>query len=126
LEGAFEPKKTMHLSVVYVVPESRRSGVGRRLVEKALEWGRAIGAEYCALNVLEKNPAKSLYTTLGFVDTDVQMTKRIENGLSRTTAFDGLLDRANEGRRGFDLCFAPCRAKMPARSRPSMTSLRWR
>lgn len=76
LEGAFEPKRTMHISVVYVVPDNRQAGIGRRLVEKVLEWGRAKGAEYCTLNVLEKNPARSLYKTLGFVDTDIQMTRR--------------------------------------------------
>jgi len=54
LEGAFEPKTIMHVSVVYVVPHHRQAGVGRRLVEKALQWGRANGAEYCTLNVLEK------------------------------------------------------------------------
>jgi GNAT superfamily N-acetyltransferase len=76
LEGAFEPKRTMHVSVVYVVPDNRQAGIGRRLVEEVLEWGRAKGAEYCTLNVLEKNPARSLYKSLGFVDTDIQMTRR--------------------------------------------------
>jgi GNAT superfamily N-acetyltransferase len=76
LEGAFEPKKTVHNSVVYVVPASRQAGVARRLVAKVLEWGQAKGAEYCTLNVLEKNPARTLYKGLGFVDTDIQMTRR--------------------------------------------------
>jgi GNAT superfamily N-acetyltransferase len=44
LEGAFEPKRTMHVSVVYVVPDNRQAGIGRRPVEEALEWGRAKGA----------------------------------------------------------------------------------
>ena len=76
LEGAFEPKTIMHVSVVYVVPDNRQAGIARRLVEKLLEWGRAKGAEYCTLNVLEKNPARSLYKSLGFVVTDVHMTRR--------------------------------------------------
>jgi len=77
LEGAFEPKTIMHVSVVYVVPHYRQAGVGRRLVEKALQWGRVNGAEYCTLNVLEKNPARSLYKSLGFVDTEIQMIRRL-------------------------------------------------
>jgi ribosomal protein S18 acetylase RimI-like enzyme len=76
LEGAFEPKRTVHVSVVYVIPTSRQAGIARRLVAKLVEWGQAKGAEYCTLNVLEKNPARSLYKTLGFVDTDIQMTRR--------------------------------------------------
>ena len=76
LEGAFEPKRTIHVSAVYVVPTNRQAGVGRALVEKVLEWGRAKGAEYCTLNVLEKNPARSLYKSLGFIDTDIRMTRR--------------------------------------------------
>jgi len=76
LEAAFEPRRTVHISVVYVVPASRQAGVARRLVAKVLEWGQAKGAEYCTLNVLQKNPARSLYKSLGFVDTDIQMTRR--------------------------------------------------
>jgi ribosomal protein S18 acetylase RimI-like enzyme len=77
-EGAFEPKRTVHMSVVYVVPASRQTGVARRLVAKVLEWGQATGAEYCSLNVLANNPARSLYQSLGFLDTDIQMTRRFE------------------------------------------------
>jgi len=76
LEGPFEPKRTMHVSVVYVLPDNRQAGIGRRLVEELFDWGRAKGAEYCTLNVLEKNPARSLYKSLGFVDTAIKMTRR--------------------------------------------------
>src|SRR5262245_25956621 len=37
LDGAFEPRRTVHISVVYVVPASRQAGVACRLVAKAVE-----------------------------------------------------------------------------------------
>jgi ribosomal protein S18 acetylase RimI-like enzyme len=77
LEGAFQPTRTVHVSVVYVVPASRQSGIARRLIAHVLAWGHAKGAEYCTLDVLETNPARSLYKSLGFVDTAIQMTRRL-------------------------------------------------
>jgi len=76
LEGPFEPKTTVHVGVLYVVPGNRLRGVARRLLANVFEWGQAKSAEYCTLNVLAKNPAKSLYQSLGFLDTDIQMTRR--------------------------------------------------
>jgi GNAT superfamily N-acetyltransferase len=73
LEGVFAPKKTLHISVVYVVPQFRRAGIGSALVAKLLDWGRTIGAEQCDLNVLTKNPARSLYEKHGFEAIEVKM-----------------------------------------------------
>jgi ribosomal protein S18 acetylase RimI-like enzyme len=73
LEGVFAPKKTLHISVVYVPPQFRRSGIGGALVAKLMDWGRTIGAEQCDLNVLTKNPARSLYEKHGFEAIEVKM-----------------------------------------------------
>jgi len=73
LDGVFAPKKTLHVSVVYVVPQFRRTGIGSALLAKLLDWGRAIGAEQCDLNVLTKNPARSLYEKHGFEAIEVKM-----------------------------------------------------
>jgi GNAT superfamily N-acetyltransferase len=73
LEGVFAPKKTLHISVVYVVPQFRRAGIGSALLAKLLDWGRTIGAEQCDLNVLTKNPARSLYEKNGFEAIEIKM-----------------------------------------------------
>ena len=77
LGGAFAPKKTLHISVVYVVPLLRRGGIGGRLIAKLLEWGRAAGCELCDLNVLSGNPARSLYERCGFSASEVKMVRSL-------------------------------------------------
>jgi GNAT superfamily N-acetyltransferase len=73
LGAALAPKKTLHISVVYVLPSLRRSGIGGKLIARILDWGRAVGIEQCDLNVLSRNPAKSLYDKLGFSVVEVKM-----------------------------------------------------
>jgi len=77
LGGAFAPKKTLHISVVYVVPLLRRGGIGGRLIAKLLDWGRAAGYELCDLNVLSGNPARSLYERCGFSVSEVKMVRSL-------------------------------------------------
>jgi GNAT superfamily N-acetyltransferase len=87
LGGAFAPKETLHISAVYVVPQFRRAGIARALVEAMLNWGRAAGATECDLNVLSRNPARALYESLGFATAQVKMVLPLTPGPSddRTT-----------------------------------------
>jgi ribosomal protein S18 acetylase RimI-like enzyme len=75
--GAFAPKKTLHVSVLYVLPQFRRGGIGGRLMARILDWGRAAGNELCDLNVLSENPARSLYEKLGFSVLEVKMVRSL-------------------------------------------------
>jgi ribosomal protein S18 acetylase RimI-like enzyme len=77
IAGAFSPKKTLHISVVYVLPQLRRGGIGGRLMAKLLDWGRAAGCELCDLNVLSGNPARSLYERYGFSVSEVKMVRSL-------------------------------------------------
>ena len=77
LGGAFAPKKTLHISVVYVVPLLRRGGIGGRLIAKLLDWGRVAGCELCDLDVLSGNPARSLYERCGFSVSEVKMVRSL-------------------------------------------------
>ena len=77
LGGAFAPKKTLHISVVYVLPQLRSGGIGGRLIAKLLDWGRAAGCELCDLNVLSGNPARSLYERCGFSVSEVKMVRSL-------------------------------------------------
>lgn len=70
LEFSAKPK-TKHKALLigmYVSPEARNAGVGRALLEAAVEYARAReGTRQLTLTVTEGNaPAVSLYTTAGF------------------------------------------------------------
>jgi ribosomal protein S18 acetylase RimI-like enzyme len=75
LGGAFAPKKTLHISAVYVLPQFRRAGIGSALLTRILDWGRAAGSEQCDLNVLSDSPAKSLYERHGFSVLGLKMVR---------------------------------------------------
>lgn len=56
-----------HLAELYVVPARRGEGLGRALMEEAVELARAEGAEYMHLGTSEDDTAaRALYESLGF------------------------------------------------------------
>lgn len=64
--GSLEPDVAM-IEAVAVLPEQRGRGVGRALVERALEEAVRAGKRRSALYVMEDNlPARRLYESLGF------------------------------------------------------------
>jgi ribosomal protein S18 acetylase RimI-like enzyme len=65
-----DPSKTAYLFGMWVEPGRRRSGIGKRLVEAVIEWGRARGAVRIELEVNElTRPAVALYQACGFAPT---------------------------------------------------------
>lgn len=57
----------MHVHNLAVEPEERRRGLGRLLMELALDWGRRRGARRALLEVRPTNAAAlALYRSLGF------------------------------------------------------------
>ena len=67
LYEVFEPKKSFHISSVYVSPKKRSGGIARSLIEAALRWASGKGCQEADLNVLINNKnAKSLYESFGF------------------------------------------------------------
>jgi ribosomal protein S18 acetylase RimI-like enzyme len=65
-----DPSQTAYLFGMWVEPERRRSGIGKRLVETVVEWGRARGAVRIELEVNElTRPAVALYQACGFAPT---------------------------------------------------------
>lgn len=59
-----------HLFAMWVAPEFRRKGVGRAILESALDWMKQKGAKEARLSVTEGNKeAFSLYRSFGFLDT---------------------------------------------------------
>jgi len=62
LQELFAPKKYFHISVVYVIPESRQRGIATSLVKEALRWASEQGCREANLHVLINNEnARRLY-----------------------------------------------------------------
>jgi ribosomal protein S18 acetylase RimI-like enzyme len=56
-----------YLAELYVVPERRGQGLGRALMEEAMEVARGAGADYMDLGTSEDDTAaRALYESLGF------------------------------------------------------------
>jgi GNAT superfamily N-acetyltransferase len=61
---------SVHLVAMWVAPEARRSGLGRRLIESVVAWARGRGARVVNLWVSDGNdPAIALYRACGFEPT---------------------------------------------------------
>ena len=78
LAGVFAPKKTLHISAVYVVPTGRRQGLAQQLLEAALAWGRHAGCVEADLHTLVHNPARALYERLGFTVFELKMVRPLQ------------------------------------------------
>ena len=60
-----------YLAELYVVPERRGRGIGRALLEKAIELARQRGADTMDLGTSEDDVvARSLYEKLGFINRE--------------------------------------------------------
>jgi len=67
IHEVFAPKNVFHISVVYVIPESRQNEIATALVRDALRWASGQGCRVPDLNVLFNNAnARGLYEKLGF------------------------------------------------------------
>ena len=62
--------RVAYLEGWYVVPESRRRGVGRALVDAAEDWARAQGcAEFASDALLDNHVSAVAHAALGFQET---------------------------------------------------------
>ena len=88
----------IHIQNLAVHPEHRRQGLGRLLLLRALEEGRACGAAAALLEVRRSNEAaQNLYRDLGFLETG---TRRDYYSQPRE---DALLFRKELGRAPIDV-----------------------
>ena len=59
----------------YVMPEHRRKGLGKQLMEAALDDLRQAGFKEVRLNVFAQNPARHLYAEKGFEVRNMVMSR---------------------------------------------------
>ncbi|MEA5571459.1 GNAT family N-acetyltransferase [Calothrix sp. UHCC 0171] len=68
-----------HLFLLYVLPEHRRRGVGKALIQYAETWAKKRGDQQIGLQVFTNNlPALNLYNQLGFQTQSLWMIKLID------------------------------------------------
>jgi ribosomal protein S18 acetylase RimI-like enzyme len=65
---------------LYVFPRYRKSGIGKKLLLKAMEVFENKGYSKVQLNVFEGNAAKNLYHSIGFTDISTLMEIKVDEG----------------------------------------------
>lgn len=80
----FSHTSCFHISIVYVIPESRRHGIGTALVQEALRWAFERGCREADLNVLFNNEkAQRLYKKLGFEVFQYKLRMKLLQNIKR-------------------------------------------
>lgn len=73
-----DPSPYAFVSDLVVLPEHRRRGLGRSLVERAEHFARESGARRIRLNVLADNSdARALYRHLGYGEREIELEKTL-------------------------------------------------
>ncbi|WP_175637855.1 GNAT family N-acetyltransferase [Metabacillus schmidteae] len=70
-------QKTGTITSLYVFPIYRKLGLGKQLMQSAIQQLKAEGYQKVQLNVFTGNPAKHLYEDLGFSDISTVMELKI-------------------------------------------------
>lgn len=77
LPPVFDARPVLHISAVYVAPRWRGRGIGPRLIDALLDWGRAMGCTEADLNVLDRSPAVRVYERMGFREIQRKMVREL-------------------------------------------------
>jgi ribosomal protein S18 acetylase RimI-like enzyme len=74
--GLFYPEPQAEITELFVLPNFRRKGVGRALLEKAEALARQAGASELIIRVdAENDSARHLYRSLGYEEGDLSLIK---------------------------------------------------
>lgn len=64
--STFSARPLLNLHDLAVIPEYRGRGIGRQLLAAVEEKARSLGCTKVTLEVLEANPARALYSAMGY------------------------------------------------------------
>jgi len=75
----FTGETDAYVGELVVAEGMERRGVGTLLMQAAEEWGRRRGLQYLTLETGAANsPAKAFYSSLGYQEEDVRLTKELD------------------------------------------------
>ncbi len=70
-----------HIFLLYVIPEHRRQGIGKALIQYLEDWAKQRGNRQIGLQVfLSNTPALNLYHQLGYQEQSLWMVKSLQSG----------------------------------------------
>jgi|ERR1041385_820145 GNAT superfamily N-acetyltransferase len=73
IEALMDPSAWLH--DIYIIPEARARGAGRRLVEAAFDAARSVGSKTLMLGVSPRNASgRALFERMGFRPTMIEMS----------------------------------------------------
>jgi len=72
--GIIEIRENYHIALFFVTEENQRKGIGRELLNKAVQECLAINPELAEITVNSSPNAVSAYRSLGFIAKDVEKT----------------------------------------------------
>lgn len=78
--STWEGRPGLFVEDLYVRPEARRHGVGKRLLAEVARQAVARGCRRVDLNVLHWNPARGFYAAIGFRPMEDWMPYRLDGG----------------------------------------------
>lgn len=79
--STWEGRAGIYLEDLYVRPDTRRSGAGRRLIARLAAIARERGCPRLDLSVLDWNPARGFYAALGIPQLEEWLPYRAEGGV---------------------------------------------
>jgi GNAT superfamily N-acetyltransferase len=89
LYAAWRGEKGVAIANLYVAPDERRGGLGRRLVASVAGRALAAGARRLELQVEAENPARDFYRAVGFaLLTDIRCRMEVDQ-IGRLAAEEG-------------------------------------
>lgn len=67
-DGGLPPSECLELERIYVEPQQRGRGIGKKMIQRAIEIGKVHGKQYLWLGVWQRNPAAiAFYEKVGFL-----------------------------------------------------------
>lgn len=81
------PRETLYVSALAVVPEFRRRGIARALMERVIGGATGLGLGISLDVDLDNEAARKLYESLGFRETGVRETRESEREVVQTPGF---------------------------------------
>ncbi len=86
-ELMFSPERSAYISIAYVQPQSRASGIGGALLDRGLAWAQARGNAYCTAGWFSANlPGAGFWRSKGFTPLAQRLQRHIDERIAWATA----------------------------------------